>query len=113
MPPPPIPNLAETLALPKGSAILRIRQVIYSTKGKATVYVRWLLSLRAPYIIHPSLPLASITKLSGSRLSPRNIAPVKLYNRPRPNLHCGQTLRLAANLHCGDSKFVYPAKNRG
>jgi GntR family transcriptional regulator len=33
------PQLAETLALPRGSAILRIRQVIYSTKGKATVYV--------------------------------------------------------------------------
>jgi len=31
--------LAEMLVLPKGSAILRIRQVIYSTKGKATVYV--------------------------------------------------------------------------
>jgi GntR family transcriptional regulator len=32
-------NLAEMLALPKGAAILRIRQVIYSTKGKATIYV--------------------------------------------------------------------------
>jgi len=32
-------NLAEMLALPKGSALLRIRQVIYSTKGKATIYV--------------------------------------------------------------------------
>ena len=31
-------HLAEMLALPKGSAILRIRQVIYSTKGKATIY---------------------------------------------------------------------------
>jgi DNA-binding GntR family transcriptional regulator len=31
-------RLAEMLALPKGSAILRIRQVIYSTKGKATIY---------------------------------------------------------------------------
>jgi DNA-binding GntR family transcriptional regulator len=26
------------LGLPKGAAILRIRQVIYSTKGKATIY---------------------------------------------------------------------------
>ncbi len=33
------PNLAEMLALPKGAAILRIRQVIYSTNGKATIYV--------------------------------------------------------------------------
>jgi GntR family transcriptional regulator len=32
-------NLAELLALPKGAPILRIRQVIYSTKGKATIYV--------------------------------------------------------------------------
>jgi GntR family transcriptional regulator len=32
-------HLAEMLALPKGSAILRIRQVIYSTVGKATIYV--------------------------------------------------------------------------
>ena len=31
-------NLAEMLGLPKGAAILRIRQVIYSTKGKATIY---------------------------------------------------------------------------
>jgi GntR family transcriptional regulator len=32
-------HLAEMLSLPKASAILRIRQVIYSTKGKATIYV--------------------------------------------------------------------------
>jgi len=32
-------NLAELLALPKGAPILRIRQVIYSTKGKATIFV--------------------------------------------------------------------------
>jgi len=32
-------HLAEMLALSKGSAILRIRQVIYSTKGEATIYV--------------------------------------------------------------------------
>jgi GntR family transcriptional regulator len=31
-------SLAEMLGLPKGAAILRIRQVIYSTKGKATIY---------------------------------------------------------------------------
>jgi GntR family transcriptional regulator len=31
-------DLAEMLALPRSSAILRIRQVIYSTKGKATIY---------------------------------------------------------------------------
>jgi len=31
-------NLAEALALQKGAAIMRIRQVIYSTKGKATIY---------------------------------------------------------------------------
>jgi len=33
------PNLAEMLELPKGAALLRIRQVIYSTQGKATIYV--------------------------------------------------------------------------
>jgi GntR family transcriptional regulator len=32
-------NTAELLDLPKGSPLLRIRQVIYSTKGKATIYV--------------------------------------------------------------------------
>jgi len=32
-------NIAELLAVPKGSPVLRIRQVIYSTKGKATIYV--------------------------------------------------------------------------
>jgi GntR family transcriptional regulator len=32
-------QLAEMLGLPKGAAILRIRQVIYSTKAKATIYV--------------------------------------------------------------------------
>ena len=32
-------SLAGMLDLPKGSALLRIRQVIYSTKGKATIYV--------------------------------------------------------------------------
>jgi GntR family transcriptional regulator len=31
-------DLAEILGLSKGAAILRIRQVIYSTKGKATIY---------------------------------------------------------------------------
>jgi GntR family transcriptional regulator len=31
-------SLAELLDLPKGAPILRIRQVIYSTKGKATIY---------------------------------------------------------------------------
>lgn len=31
-------DLAEVLALPKGAPIMRIRQVIYSTKGKATIY---------------------------------------------------------------------------
>jgi len=30
---------AELLAVPRGSALLRMRQLIYSTKGKATVYV--------------------------------------------------------------------------
>jgi GntR family transcriptional regulator len=32
-------NIAELLGLPKGAPVLRIRQVIYSTKGKATIYV--------------------------------------------------------------------------
>src|SRR5271165_4522153 len=32
-------NLAELLSLPKGAPILRIRQVIYSTTGKATIFV--------------------------------------------------------------------------
>jgi GntR family transcriptional regulator len=31
-------TLAEMLGLPKGSALLRIRQVIYSTKGRPTIY---------------------------------------------------------------------------
>jgi GntR family transcriptional regulator len=31
-------SLAKILALPEGTAMLRIRQVIYSTKGKATIY---------------------------------------------------------------------------
>jgi GntR family transcriptional regulator len=31
-------NIAELLALHRGAPILRIRQVIYSTKGKATIY---------------------------------------------------------------------------
>lgn len=32
-------NIAELLEVPRGAAVLRIRQVIYSTKGKATMYV--------------------------------------------------------------------------
>ena len=32
-------NIAELLAVPRGASVLRIRQVIYSTKGKATIYV--------------------------------------------------------------------------
>ena len=32
-------NIADLLAVPRGSAVLRIRQVIYSTNGKATIYV--------------------------------------------------------------------------
>jgi GntR family transcriptional regulator len=32
-------NVAELLEVPRGAAVLRIRQVIYSTKGKATMYV--------------------------------------------------------------------------
>jgi len=32
-------NLAELLGVPKGASVLRIRQVIYSTKGKAAMYV--------------------------------------------------------------------------
>ena len=31
-------NIAELLGVPRGAAVLRIRQVIYSTKGKATIY---------------------------------------------------------------------------
>jgi GntR family transcriptional regulator len=31
-------NISDLLGLPKGAPILRIRQVIYSTKGKATIY---------------------------------------------------------------------------
>jgi len=31
-------NVAELLAIPRGAAVLRIRQVIYSTKGTATIY---------------------------------------------------------------------------
>ena len=32
-------NVAELLEVPHGAAVMRIRQVIYSTKGKATIYV--------------------------------------------------------------------------
>jgi GntR family transcriptional regulator len=32
-------RIAELLAVPRGTPLLRIRQVIYSTKGKATIYV--------------------------------------------------------------------------
>lgn len=32
-------SIAELLAVPRGASVLRIRQVIYSTKGKATIYV--------------------------------------------------------------------------
>jgi GntR family transcriptional regulator len=32
-------NVAEWLGLPRGAPVLRIRQVIYSSKGKATIYV--------------------------------------------------------------------------
>jgi GntR family transcriptional regulator len=31
-------NIAELLQVPRGTAVLRIRQVIYSTKGRATIY---------------------------------------------------------------------------
>ena len=31
-------NIAELLAVPRGSSVLRIRQVIYTTKGKAAIY---------------------------------------------------------------------------
>src|SRR5450432_2833693 len=33
------PRLAELFGVPRGTPLLRIRQVIYSTKGKATMYV--------------------------------------------------------------------------
>jgi GntR family transcriptional regulator len=32
-------NVAEALSLPRGAPVMRIRQVIYSSKGKATIYV--------------------------------------------------------------------------
>jgi len=32
-------NIAELLGVPRGASVLRIRQIIYSTKGKATIYV--------------------------------------------------------------------------
>jgi GntR family transcriptional regulator len=31
-------NIAELLGVPRGASVLRIRQIIYSTKGKATIY---------------------------------------------------------------------------
>jgi GntR family transcriptional regulator len=31
-------NIAELLSVPKGASLLRIRQTIYSVKGKATIY---------------------------------------------------------------------------
>lgn len=33
------PRIAELFSIPRGTSLLRIRQVIYSTKGKATIYV--------------------------------------------------------------------------
>ena len=33
------PRIAELFNIPRGTPLLRIRQVIYSTKGKATIYV--------------------------------------------------------------------------
>ena len=33
------PDTAEMISVPKGSALLRIRQIIFSTKGRATIYV--------------------------------------------------------------------------
>ena len=32
-------NVAELLGVPRGASVLRIRQIIYSAKGKATIYV--------------------------------------------------------------------------
>jgi GntR family transcriptional regulator len=32
-------NVAELLSVPRGASVLRIRQIIYSTKGKAAIYV--------------------------------------------------------------------------
>ncbi|MGA7169799.1 MAG: GntR family transcriptional regulator [Candidatus Sulfotelmatobacter sp.] len=32
-------DVAELLGVPRGASVLRIRQIIYSTKGKATIYV--------------------------------------------------------------------------
>ena len=32
-------NVADLLGVSRGASVLRIRQVIYSTKGKATIYV--------------------------------------------------------------------------
>ena len=31
-------DVADLLGVPRGAPVLRIRQVIYSTKGKATIY---------------------------------------------------------------------------
>ena len=33
------PDIAKLLALPRGASVLRIRQIIYSTKGKSAIYV--------------------------------------------------------------------------
>ena len=33
------PDTAEMISVPKGSALLRIRQIIFSSKGRATIYV--------------------------------------------------------------------------
>jgi DNA-binding GntR family transcriptional regulator len=35
----PMRRLPDCLAVPNGASVLRIRQVIYSTNGKATIYV--------------------------------------------------------------------------
>jgi GntR family transcriptional regulator len=32
-------NIAELIGVPRGASVLRIRQIIYSTQGKATIYV--------------------------------------------------------------------------
>ena len=52
-------NVAQLLGVHKRAPVLRIRQVIYSTKSKATMYGVGYYRLRAPYVVHPALPIGA------------------------------------------------------
>ena len=58
------PRTAELLAVPKREPLLRIRQVIYSTKGNRHPLRPRPLPLRPPQPGHPSLPLIRTPKIA-------------------------------------------------